>query len=142
MTTVLNMQWQFRFGLNHENIVKDSQGILKMKTYLNRYDRKENHFSSHVEDWKRSWTNNTSIAFNVWWTKFDENVKDEIKQAYISKCHFNLENKVILLIVTDGEKWHHVDVKYLFYYEELLQEMVIIILLTVFIHFRIAWKCV
>ena len=33
------------------------------------------------------------------------------KQAYISKHKFNRKNKVILLMITEGEKWRHLVVK-------------------------------
>ena len=41
---------------------------------------------------------------------FVENNQEEIKQAYISKRNSDRENKVILLIIIVGEKWHCVAV--------------------------------
>ena len=35
----------------------------------------------------------------------------KIRYAYKSKCTLTCENQVILLMVTDGEKWHHLAVK-------------------------------
>ena len=35
----------------------------------------------------------------------------KIKLAYKSKYNFKRENQVILLIITDGKKWHYVAVK-------------------------------
>ena len=37
----------------------------------------------------------------------------EVRHAYKSKHHLNCENQVILLMITDGKKWH-----YLLYYLE------------------------
>ena len=45
---------------------------------------------------------------------FDENDKEKRKKTYISRHHFNRENKVILLMITDGEKWHHLAAKNIF----------------------------
>ena len=36
---------------------------------------------------------------------------EEIRHAYKSKCNLNRENKVILLMITDGKKWHNLAVK-------------------------------
>ena len=46
--------------------------------------------------------------------------KKEIKEAYMSKHNSELPNQVILLMITDGEKWHYVAVKCL---SRLLQEL-------------------
>ena len=35
----------------------------------------------------------------------------EIRRVYRSKCNFKRENKVILLTITDGKKWHYLLVK-------------------------------
>ena len=36
---------------------------------------------------------------------------EEIKHAYVSKYNTNRENRVILLMITDGNKWHYLAVK-------------------------------
>ena len=36
---------------------------------------------------------------------------EKIRQAYKSKYNLNLENQLILLMITDGEKWHYLAVK-------------------------------
>ena len=35
----------------------------------------------------------------------------EIRHAYKSKYNLNRENQVILLVTTDGKKWHYLAVK-------------------------------
>ena len=35
----------------------------------------------------------------------------EIRHGYKSKYNLNRENQVILLMITDGEKWHYLAVK-------------------------------
>ena len=35
----------------------------------------------------------------------------EIRHAYKSKYNLNRENRVILLMITDGKKWHYLAVK-------------------------------
>ena len=36
---------------------------------------------------------------------------EDIRLAYKSKHNFNRENQVILLMITDGKKWHYLAVK-------------------------------
>ena len=38
----------------------------------------------------------------------------EIRHAYKSKYNLSRENQVILLMITDGKKWHYLAVKILF----------------------------
>ena len=54
-----------------------------------------------MKDWKKFKSNNKSIGLNV---LFAGIYKEEIKQTYISKHKLNCESKVILLMITDGEK--------------------------------------
>ena len=35
----------------------------------------------------------------------------EIRHAYMSKYNLNRENQVILLMITNGKKWHYLAVK-------------------------------
>ena len=44
----------------------------------------------------------------------------EIRHAYKSKHNFKHKNQVILLVITDGEKWHYLALKKL---SELLREI-------------------
>ena len=39
---------------------------------------------------------------------------EEIRHSYKSKYNLNRENQVILLMITDGEKWYYLAVKKLF----------------------------
>ena len=36
---------------------------------------------------------------------------EKIRHAYKSKYNLNFENKLILLMITDGRKWHYLTVK-------------------------------
>ena len=52
--------------------------------------------------------NNKSIACNVLYVPYNN---EKIRHAYTSKYHKEPENQVILLMITDGKKWHHLPVK-------------------------------
>ena len=42
---------------------------------------------------------------------FVPHYKEEIRPAYISKCKHKCKNQVILLMITDGKKWHYLAVR-------------------------------
>ena len=52
--------------------------------------------------------NNKSIALNIFYVPYNT---QKIRHAYMSKYNLTRENQVILLIVTDGKKWHNLAVK-------------------------------
>ena len=65
-------------------------------------------FSSHKNDWKMFRSNNRLIALNILYVPC--NTK-EVRHAYISKHNSVLEKEVILLMITDNEKWHYIAAK-------------------------------
>ena len=52
--------------------------------------------------------NNKSILLNVLYAPYNI---EEIGHLYKSKYNLNRENQVILLMITDGKKWHYLAVK-------------------------------
>ena len=61
----------------------------------------------HKKDWKKfEW--NKSIALNI--LLVPHNTK-EIRLVCKSKYNFKRENWVILLMITNGKKWHYLAVK-------------------------------
>ena len=103
---VLNMQQQV--ALNHQNIGKNSQRIDKIKPFISQYGWKNIDFPVTLKDWKKFESNNKSIALNVLFVLY--NTK-QIKLAYKSKDNHKRNNKLILLMITDGKKWHSLAVK-------------------------------
>ena len=61
-------------------------------------------FLSYSNDWKKLESNNKSIALNILYVP--HNTK-EIRHAYKSKYSLGRGNQVILLMITDGKKWHY-----------------------------------
>ena len=80
----------------------------KIKPFIDKYNWKEIDFPSHSKDWKKFESNNKSIALNILYAPHDT---QEIRHAYKSKHNLNRKNQVILLMITDGEKWHYLAVK-------------------------------
>ena len=95
-------------ALNHENIGKHLERISKIRSFIEQYECREIHFPAKAKDWKNFETNNKIKDFNI---LFLPKNREEIRRAFISKHSLKRENKVILLMITDGEKWHYVAVQ-------------------------------
>ena len=103
-------QYALTVALNHQNIGKNPQRISKIKRFIDQYNWKEIDFPSHSKDWKKLEQNNKTVALNI---LFAPHNTKKIRLAYKSKHNFKRENHVILLMITDGKKWHYLAVKYL-----------------------------
>ena len=95
-------------ALNHEQIKNNPERISKIKPFIDQYNWKEIDFPSTGKDWKKFESNNKSIALKILYVPHNT---EKIRHAYKSKYNLTLEDQVILLIITDGEKWHYLDVK-------------------------------
>ena len=104
-------QYALTIALNDQNIKKDPQRITKIKPFIDRYNWKEIDFLSLGKDWKKFESDNKSLALNILYVP--HNTK-KIRHAYKSKYNLTRENQVILLMITDGKKWHYLAVKDLF----------------------------
>ena len=94
--------------MNYEKIKKDPQKISKIKPFIDQYDWKEIDFPSQGKGWKKFESNNKSIALNILYVPYNT---EKIRHAYKSKYNLTCENQVILLRITDREKWHYLAVK-------------------------------
>ena len=94
-------------ALNYEKIRHDRQRISKIKPFINQYIWNETDFPPTGKDWKKFETNNKSIALNIFYVPYDTK---KTSHAYKSKYNSTRENQVILLVITDGEKWHYLAV--------------------------------
>ena len=95
--------------LNHKQIKSHSERISNLKPFINQYDWKKIDFPSNPpEDWKRFELNNKTIALNILFVVCNT---ENVRLAYNSKYNFKRENQLILLMITDGQKWHYLTVK-------------------------------
>ena len=101
-------QYALTVALNHEQIKDHPERISKIKPFIDQYNWNEIDFPSHGKDWKKFESNNNSIALNVLYVPHNT---EKIRHAYKSKYNLTRENQVILLMITDGEKWHYLAVK-------------------------------
>ena len=99
-------QYALTVALIYQNIKKDLQRTSKIKPFINQYNWKE--VDRKRKDWKKFELNNKSIALNILFVPYNT---EKIRLAYKSKYNFKCENQVILLMITDGKKWHYLVVK-------------------------------
>ena len=104
-------QYNVAVALNFQKIKKDPQRITKIKLFINKYNWEGINFLSEKDDWKQFEKNNVAIGLNVLYAK-----KEKIYPAYVSKYNSNCEKQVILLMTSNGEKWHYFAVKNYWYY--------------------------
>ena len=101
-------QYVVTVALNYKQIKKNPQRISYIKPFIDQYNWKEIDFSSHEKNWEKFELNNKSIAVNVLYVPYNS---EKIRHAYKSKYDEKRENNVILLMITDGKKWHYLPVK-------------------------------
>ena len=83
---------------------KDAQRVSKIKPFIDQYNWNDIDFPSTGKDWIKFELNNDSIALNILYVPHKTG---KIHLAYKSKHNLTRENQVILLMITDGEKWHY-----------------------------------
>ena len=96
-------QYALTIALNHKQIKSHPERMSKIKPFIDQYNWKEINFSSHSKDWKKFEQNNKTIALNI---LFVPHNTEKIRLTYKSKHNFKRENQIVLLLITDGKKWH------------------------------------
>ena len=100
-------QYAVTLALNIDRIKKYSQRISKIKPFIDQYNWKDIEFPSTGKD-RRKFELNNKVAINILY--IPHNTK-KIQLAYKSKNNLTCDKQVILLMITNGEKWHYLTVK-------------------------------
>ena len=79
-----------------------------MKIYFKKIKHEDKDFLSQQRDWENFEQNNESIALNVLFSSQDS---EEITLVYKSEHNLKQENKVLLLMINDNEKYYYFAVK-------------------------------
>ena len=93
-------QYAVTLALNLDKIKKDPQRVSKIKPFIEKYNWKD-------IDLKKFECNN-EVALNILYVPY--NTK-KINIAYKSKNNLTQEKQIILLMISDGQKWHYLVVK-------------------------------
>ena len=100
-------QYAATLALNFDNINNHPEKISKMRPFIDQYNWKDIDFPATSKDWKKFELNN-KVALNILFVP--HNTK-KIQLAYRSKYNLIYNKQIILLMITDGEKWHYLVVK-------------------------------
>ena len=100
-------QYAVTLALNLDKIKKDPQRISKIKPFIEKYNWEDIDFASTSKDCEKFESNN-KIAFNILYVPY--NTK-EINISYKSKNNLTQERQTILLMISNGQKWHYLVVK-------------------------------
>ena len=98
------MQYALTIASNYENIKNNPETTATIKPFIDQYNWKEIDFPSHSKDWKKFELNNKTIALNILFVPWNT---EKIRLTYKTKHNFKRGNQVILLMITDGKKWHY-----------------------------------
>ena len=91
-------------ALNYQPIETDPQRISKLKPYVNKYNWEGIEFPAGQKDWTTFEQNNKTIALNI---LFILHNTETIRVSYRSEYNNKRKKQVILLMITDGKKWHY-----------------------------------
>ena len=97
-------QYAVTVALNRDKINQHLQRVSKIKPFINQYNWNDIDFPSTSKDWKKFELYNESIALNILHVPHKTR---KICLAYKSKHNLTREKQVILLMITNGEKWHY-----------------------------------
>ena len=100
-------QYTATLALNFDIINNHPEKISKIRPFIDQYNRKDIDFPATSKDWKKFELNN-KVALNILFVS--HNTK-KIQLAYRSKYNLTYNKEIIVLMITDGEKWHYLVVK-------------------------------
>ena len=95
-------QYAVTLALNLDNIDNHPKRISKIKPFIDQYNWKDIDFPSTGKDWRKLELNN-DMALNILYVP---HYTRKIQVAYKSKQNLTCDKQVILLMITNGEKWH------------------------------------
>ena len=90
--------------MHYKNIETHPERISKLKPYINKYNWEGINFPAGSKEWQKFEKNNNTITLNV--LHIPRNTKT-ISVAYRSEYNNKRKKQVILLMITDGKKWHY-----------------------------------
>ena len=101
-------QYSMTVALNHQNIQSHPEKKSNIKPFIDKYNWEGIDFPAGIKDWKKFERNNKTIALNILYVPHKAKT---INLAYKSKYNRKRENQVVLLMITNGEKWHYIALK-------------------------------
>ena len=97
-------QYSITVALNHQNIENHPERISNIEPFIDQYNWEGIEFPTRIKDWKRFERNNKTIVLNILFAPHNEKT---LNLAYKSKDNPKCKNQVVLLMITNGKKWHY-----------------------------------
>ena len=97
-------QYAITVALNHHKVNRDPQRKAKIKPFIEQYNWNGIEFPATSKDWKKFEQSNELIALNLLHVPYGTK---KISLSYISMHNLNREEQAILLMMSNGEKWHY-----------------------------------
>ena len=94
-------------ALNYQNIETHPERISKLKPYINKYNWEGLDFPAEPNEWIKFERNDKTIALNVLYVQYNTKT---ISVAYRSEYNNKRRKQVILLMITNGKKYHYLAV--------------------------------
>ena len=101
-------QYSITVVLHHQDIENHPERIINIGPHIALYNWEGIEFPAGIKDWKRFEQNNKTIALNIVFVPHNEKT---INLTYKSKYNRKPENQVVLLMITNGKKWHYIALK-------------------------------
>ena len=96
-------------ALNLNKINKNPQRISNIEPFIDNYNWNRINFPPTGKDWNIGFeVNNKNVALNILFIPYQ---RKKVEIAYKSKHNLVRDNQIILLMITDGKKWHYIVVK-------------------------------
>ena len=95
-------------ALNHQNIKNHPERTVNIIPFKDQYVWEDIDFPPGMKHWKKFEKNNESIALNILQVPHDEK---NIFHVCKSKDNHKRKSQVVLLMITDDEKWHYTALK-------------------------------
>ena len=100
--------WSIIISVHYDEINRDHNRISKLKKCIKNYDWNNIKFPTDKSDWGKSGKQNTNITLNIFSA---HETSKKLNNIRVSKYNRIRPNKILLLMITDGEKWHFTSVK-------------------------------
>ena len=101
-------QYATTLALNFDRVTNHPERVVKVKSFIDKYNWNYINFPATKKDWNRFEVNNKNVALNILYVSFKTK---KIEIAYKSKYNLVRDNQVILLMISNGKNWHYLAVK-------------------------------
>ena len=100
--------WSIIISIHYDEINRNHNRISKLKKYIKNYDWNGIKFPIDKSDWDKLEKQNLNIALNIFST---HETSKKLNNIRVSEYNRIRPNKILLLMITDGKKWHFTSVK-------------------------------